>query len=60
MRPITNPSAGSPSIAGTTGTLRGGPVLSIAIAIVAGTTCVTSTPKGTRSLPAECMSNSRR
>ena len=47
MRPTTNPGAGSPSMAGTTGTLRRAD-FSSSSASVAGTTCATSTPKGAR------------
>ena len=46
-RPTTKPGAGSPSIAGTTGTLRRAD-FSSSSASVAGTTCDTSTPNGAR------------
>jgi hypothetical protein len=43
MRPATKPGAGSPSIAGTTGTIRE-PDFSNVSGIVAGVTCATCTP----------------
>ena len=45
--PATNPGAGVPSIAGTTGT-SAWPDRSISSATVAGITCATSTPYGAR------------